>query len=142
VEWLDKHQRPLISEDAQNDPLFTLSHETFRELDIRSIALVPLIVDGQVIGAVGLDFVGRNGVFRPQAIELCQTIAHQTSTAIARGQAFAAARASAEALGQKVGELTTLLDAARILSSLLRPQEVLNKLMELVSRQLNVTTVA
>jgi GAF domain-containing protein/nitrogen-specific signal transduction histidine kinase len=142
VDWLDKHRTPLIAEDAQRDPRFVLSHETFRELDIRSIALVPLVVDDVVIGAVGLDFVGRAGTFSIQAVELCQTIANQTATAIARAQNLAQAQANAEQIQVRFRQLSTLLDAARILSSLLRPQEVLDKLMELVSRQLNVTTVA
>lgn len=142
VDWLDREKRPLVSEDAQNDPLFAPSHQIFRELDIRSIGIIPIILNDEVIGAVGLDFVGRHGTFSPQVLELCQTIANQTSTAIARARAMAEAQRSAEATRQKVSELSTLLDAARILSSLLRPQEVLDKLMELVSRQLNVTTVA
>lgn len=142
VAWLDTYKQPLVAGDAQAEPLLAPSHATFRDLDIRSIALIPLIVDNLVIGAVGLDFVGRRGDFSPQALELCRTVANQTATAIARTQSFNAAQSNAEALRQKVGELSTLLDAARILSSLLRPQEVLDKLMELVSRQLNVTTVA
>ncbi len=142
VDWLDEHQRPLVALDAQSEPLLAPSHETFAALDIRSIALVPLVVDGQVIGAVGLDFVGRRGEFSQRALDLCQTIANQTSTAISRAMAYAEARASAKALEQKVGALSTLLNAASILSSLLRPDEVLGKLMELVSRRLNVTTVA
>lgn len=142
VEWLDTHQRPLVALDVQVDSRLIRSQETFRELDIRSIALVPLVKDGTVIGAVGLDFVGRTQAFSSGAIDLCQTIANQTVSAIARAEALASAQASAAALGQKVSEQTTLLDAARILSSLLRPQEVLDKLMELVSRQLHVTTVA
>ncbi|NTW00634.1 MAG: GAF domain-containing protein, partial [Oscillochloris sp.] len=142
VMWLDAHKMPLVSEDAQHDPMLVLSHTTFREMDIRSIALIPLVMNNEVIGAVGLDFVGRTGDFHPQALDLCQTIANQITAAIARTQAFAAANTSANALGVKVGELSTLLDAARILSSLLQPDEVLKKLMELVSRQLNVTTVA
>ncbi|MGQ9925297.1 MAG: GAF domain-containing protein [Chloroflexaceae bacterium] len=142
VAWLDEHKAPLVSLDAQHDPLFAPSHPTFAALDIRSIATVPIIIDGQVIGAVGLDFVGRRGTFQPQILTLCQMIANQTSTAIARAQAFDDAQRNAAALQQKVAEQTTLLDAARILSSLLRPQEVLDKLMELVSRRLQVTTVA
>ena len=142
VPWLDEHKTPLVAHDAQQDPLMVASHAAFRELDIRAIALVPLMVDGVVFGAVGLDFVGRQGKFMPQDIALCETIASQTSTAIAKARAFSAAQNSASALGQKVAEQKTLLDAARILSSLLRPQEVLDKLMELVSRQLHVTTVA
>lgn len=142
VEWLDQHRQPLIAENAQHDPLLVLSHATLRELDIRSIALIPIVVDNVVIGSVGLDYVGRHGSFSPQELALCQTIASQTSTAIARARASASAQRNAVALMQKVAEQNTLLDAARILSSLLRPQEVLDKLMELVSRQLSVTTVA
>jgi GAF domain-containing protein/two-component sensor histidine kinase len=142
VSWMDEQKRPLIAEDAQHDPLMVRSHPIFRQLDIRSIALVPLVIDGEVVGAVGLDFVGRSGSFSPEDVALCQTIASQTGTAIARARAFSAAQASASALSVKVAEQQTLLDAARILSSLLRPQEVLDKLMELVSRQLSVTTVA
>ncbi|MBX0328516.1 GAF domain-containing protein [Oscillochloris sp. ZM17-4] len=142
VEWLDTHKMPFVSDNAQHDPMLALSHKTFRAMDIRSIALIPLVMNSEVIGAVGLDFIGRTGSFRPQALDLCQTIANQITAAIARTQAFAAAKTSANALSMKVGELSTLLDAARILSSLLQPDEVLVKLMELVSRQLSVTTVA
>jgi GAF domain-containing protein/anti-sigma regulatory factor (Ser/Thr protein kinase) len=142
VDWLDKEERPLISEDAQTDPLLAFSHQTFAELDIRSIALVPMIVNGEVIGCIGLDFVGRQGYFSPSVMELCVTIANQTATAIVNAQLFASARENAEKLRIKLSEQSTLLDAARILSSLLQPEEVLNKLMELVARQLSVTTVA
>ena len=43
IAWLDKHQRPLVSFDVQNDPRLVRSYELFRSLDIRSIALIPLI---------------------------------------------------------------------------------------------------
>ena len=142
VAWIDTNKTPFISDDAQHDPILIHSHAIFREMDIRTIALIPLVMNNEVIGGIGLDFVGRTGEFRPQALDLCLTIANQVTTAIARTQAFDAANSSANALGVKVGELSTLLDAARILSSLLQPEEVLSKLMELVSRQLNVTTVA
>ncbi len=142
VVWLDKELRPLVAHDAQQEPLLAPSHATFRELDIRSIALVPLIVNGMVFGAVGLDFVGRYGTFTSEAIGLCQTIANQTSTSIARARALIEAESSANALGQKVNELFTLLEASRLLSSLLSPEEVLSQLMTLVKRRLKVTTVA
>ncbi len=142
VEWLDQHLVPLVAYDAQNDPILAVSHEVFQALDIRSIALVPLIINGEVIGCVGLDFVGHQVQFSPQNLELCQTIANQTTTAIVNARLFAEAQANANALQVKVGELSTLLDAARILSSLLRPDEVLDRLMDLVGRQLGVTTVA
>ncbi len=142
VEWLDTHLAPLFTQDVQQEPLFVRSHAVFQALDIKSIALVPLIINGEVIGAIGLDFVGRSISLHPQYLELCQTIANQTVTAIENARLFAEAQANAQALQVKVGELSTLLEAARILSSLLKPDEVLDNLMDLVSRQLNVTTAA
>ncbi len=142
VDWLDTNLAPLFVQDAQHDALFVRSHAVFQTPGIKSIALVPLIVNGEVIGAIGLDFVERAVSLRPQYLELCQMIANQTVTAIENARLFAEAQANARALQVKVGELSTLLEAARILSSLLKPVEVLDNLMDLVSRQLNVTTAA
>ncbi len=142
VDWLDEHNSPLAANDAQNDPLFVRSYDTFRALDIQSIGLIPLLEGGKVIGCVGLDFVGRRGSFGKQSLELCQTIANQTVTAIVNARLFDEVQTKAKELQTKVKELSTLLDAARILNSLLQPGEVLAHLMDLVRRQLGVTTVA
>ena len=95
-----------------------------------------------MIGAIGLDMIGRQYHFSNQDIELCQTIANQMVTAIENARLFNAAQASATALQSKVGELETLLEAARVLSSSLKPREVLDMLMEVVGRHLGVNTVA
>jgi GAF domain-containing protein len=142
IAWLDTHKQPLIVYDAQNDPIFVHTHALFREMDVRSVALIPLLVGDRVMGAVGLDIIGRQRHFSDQDIELCQTIANQTVTAIENARLFNATQDSAEALQRKVGELETLLEAARVLSSSLKPREVLDMLMEVVHRHLMVTTVA
>ena len=142
VRWLEQHRQPLIIYDALNDPILHLTHEMFRILDIRSVALLPLIVNDRLIGAAGIDFVGQQHQFSEQEIELCQTIANQMVTAIENARLFGAAQESATALQHKVSELETLLEAARLLSSTLNPQQVLDNLMELVGRHLAVNTVA
>ena len=142
VDWIDEHLAPLLVVDARYDPRLIADHERLRRMQIHAAAFVPLIVGGTVIGLVELDFVGRDGHFAPRTIELCRTIANQAATALVNSRLFAESQANERALQVKVGELSTLLDAARILSSLLQPAEVLDKLMELVSRQLAVTTVA
>ncbi len=142
VDWLDAQQRPLVVMDAQHDPLFIQSHAMFRELGIRSITLIPLMVGERVIGSIGIDSIGKQRLFSAQDIELCQTIANQTATAIENTRLFNETQQSAVALQYKVGELSTLLEAARVLSSSLKPREVLATLMEVVGRQLNVNSVA
>src|SRR5262249_24176403 len=63
-------------------------------------------------------------------------------TALENARLFKQAQNSATALQHKVGELETLLEAARVLSSSLKPREVLDMLMEIVGRHLVVNTVA
>ena len=62
--------------------------------------------------------------------------------AIENARFFNAAQQSAARLQYKVGELETLLEAARVLSSSLKPREVLDMLMEVVGRHLVVNSVA
>ncbi len=142
IDWLDEHLSPLMAYDAQHDPLLYHMCDTLRSLNIQSIALVPLIIGGEVIGFICLEFIERQVLLKPQSLELCQTIANQTVTAMENARLFAEAHSNAEALQVKVGELSTLLEAARLLSSLLKPEEVLDNLMDLARRQLNVTTAA
>ncbi|MEO7913103.1 MAG: GAF domain-containing protein, partial [Roseiflexaceae bacterium] len=142
IAWLDQHRRPLVVYDAQNDPILALSHDMFRDMDTRSVALIPMLAGDRIIGAIGLDMIGRQYHFSNQDIELCQTIANQMVTAIENARLFNAAQTSATALQSKVGELETLLEAARVLSSSLKPREVLDMLMEVVGRHLRVNTVA
>jgi len=142
ITWLDEHRRPLVIYDAQNDPILARSHQMFRDLDTRSLALIPMLTGDRIIGAIGLDMVGRQYRFSNQDIELCQTIANQMVSAIENARLFNAAQTSATALQSKVGELETLLEAARVLSSSLKPREVLDMLMEVVGRHLRVNTVA
>jgi GAF domain-containing protein len=142
IAWLDEHRRPLIVYDAQHDPIFVRFHAIFRDLNIGSVAQIPLLAGERVIGAIGLDVIGHQYHFSNQDIELCQTIANQMVTAIENARLFSAAQESAAALQRKVGELETLLEAARVLSSSLKPREVLDMLMEVVGRHLVVNTVA
>ncbi len=140
--WLREHLAPLVSHDAQNDPLFVRSHAVFRDLDLRSIALLPLFVNQELVGSISLDYVGRQGYFDSQQLEFCQTIANNAATVIEKDRLFVEAQSTAQAFELKVGELSTLLESAGILASLLRPEEVIKSLTDLVSRQLRVNSVA
>src|SRR5262249_20373661 len=49
---------------------------------IKSILIVPLIVNGQVIGTLGLDSTRTRRAFRPAEISLCQLVTSQVANAI------------------------------------------------------------
>ncbi|MBC8077820.1 MAG: GAF domain-containing protein, partial [Chloroflexales bacterium] len=142
MQWLEANQRALVATDALGDPRLAPYHELLKRGGVQSLLLVPLIVGREMIGVAALSSIGRALHFAEQQVELCQTIANQTATAIENVRLFQETQSNATAIQHKVEELSTLLDAARILSSSLRPEEVLGRLMDLVSRQLNVSTVA
>lgn len=142
VDWLDTHQRPFVSYEIFNDLLLAQFHETFQEHSVASVVFIPLIINGEILGYVEIDFTKAQTHISAQKLETCQAIAYQASREIENTRLYSQAESNAHALQVKVGELSTLLEAARILGSLLQPDEVLNNLMDLVSRQLAVSTVA
>lgn len=135
VTWIDEQKRPLTSFDAQDDDLFVYAKETFQTFNVQSVAMIPLVIGDTVMGAIELDIVDRQRLFSAKDIELCQTIANQAATAMEKARLFAETQ-------RKVEDLSTLLEAAQVLSSSLKPREVLDMLMEVVGRKLNVDTVA
>jgi GAF domain-containing protein/two-component sensor histidine kinase len=139
---LARHPLPLIEDDIKGDPLAHEWRVFFGGLDVHSVTLIPLLLSDRVVGNIGLAFVGRQEHFNSHQLEFCQTIANQLAMVIEKDHLFGQAQSNAYALQVKVSELSTLLESAGILGSLLRPEEVITSLTDLVSRQLSVTSVA
>ncbi len=74
--------QPLAIYDAQHDPLMEKVRDVMCSLDIRSILIVPLIIQGRVIGSFSLDITSTQRHFESSELEIAQTIASQLSTAI------------------------------------------------------------
>ncbi len=103
---------------------------------------VPLLsYDGTIVGALAI--VGRERMmFGARQEAFLTSVGAQVSLGVQNADLFGSAQASAHALERKVGELSTLLKAAQVLSSSLQPREVLDTLIEVVYSQLGVTTAA
>jgi GAF domain-containing protein len=143
VAWLDTHRQPFTALRAREEEVLARFHEDFEHAAISSVLFFPLVVRGQVAGCIEVAF--RSPLLHPlppHQMDLGCIIASQTAQVVDTMLLSTQARFNAQALQVKVGELSTLLEAARLLGSLLRPGEVLNNLMDLVSRQLGVSTVA
>jgi len=93
--YILEHKTPLAITDAQTNPLLTPVHELMRQWNIQSILIVPIIVDGEVIGTLGLDAFQRR-VFSDSEVNLVQHVASQVGQVLARKQAEDAQRESEE----------------------------------------------
>ncbi len=80
-----REKRPLLIVDAHVDPdiLYTGDIEEVRE--IRSAIVVPLMLHGEVLGAISLDST-RRAAFTPEDLELLETFAITATAAIRNAQ--------------------------------------------------------
>lgn len=141
IPWMQRHRRPLVINNPLEHELTESFRETISKLGIQALMLVPLIVKGEVVGSIGLDHIGESRHFSQRDAETCQTIANQISQGLENARLFAETERQAHVLSRKVGELSVLLEAGQALSSIHEPTQVLDTLVRLVARQLNIETV-
>jgi PAS domain S-box-containing protein len=121
IEYIERTHKPLVSEDVQRDPLFEPTWELLKQRGTASLIIVPLVVEGRVIGTLGLDSTTVRP-FTSAEMELVETIASQASLAISKAQLFAAEREQrtlAEALRDTAAAVNRTLDLEQVMDSLL-----------------------
>ncbi|MEM8532402.1 MAG: GAF domain-containing protein [Chloroflexota bacterium] len=145
TEYIIRTKQPLLLRDLQKDKAelsFTPVQFGNEELESASWLGVPLLDgDNNVLGIFSIQSYIAN-TYSDRELAFMTTVASQAALGIQNVWLFDQTQRSADALQGKVGELGTLLEAARVLSSSLKPQEVLDMLMEVVGHQLAVNTVA
>ncbi|MBC8160220.1 MAG: GAF domain-containing protein [Roseiflexaceae bacterium] len=102
---------------------------------------VPLMgTDAEIVGVMSIQSYTAS-LYSEREMTFLTAVAHQLALGVQNARLFSQTERHAETLGSKVGELSTLLEAARVLSSSLKPDEVLNRLMDVVGSHLHVSTV-
>lgn len=137
-------RQPLVFQDLSEDrvpsgvtpiPFGNTAHES------RSWLGVPLMgKEGAIVGVMSIQSYTAN-LYGDREVAFMTAVATQLALGVQNVGLFSQTEQNAEALGNKVGELSTLLEAARVLSSSLKPAEVLNRLMDVVGSHLHVDTV-
>jgi signal transduction histidine kinase len=92
-------RRPLVTPDVLDDPHIVLTpqmRERLAQAGLGATLAVPLLVKGEVIGALGLaDHKGR--LFEPEEILLVQTLADEGAVALENARLFESSRVAVEA---------------------------------------------
>ncbi len=136
--WVCREGRADIVIDAHSDPRFVLTDST---LDVRSLISAPLIGKSGLVGVINLDNRTRPGAFRQQDLEFLSGLAHQAAVAIENAHLFEEREQQARILEARVRELAALLEGTRAITSTLELQEVLETMVSVVGRQMQVATV-
>lgn len=73
----------LVNAAAENPQLDEAQRKILQEMHIYSLLVLPLLIQGKVIGSIGIDLKEPNrGVFTPEMVEVAQTIAVQVSVGL------------------------------------------------------------
>jgi signal transduction histidine kinase len=80
--------RPVLIEDAQTDPSMKAYAPLFQEEGIGSLAFIPLVTRGQLIGKF-MVYYAQAHAYSEQEVELANAIAHHLASVTARFAAFA-----------------------------------------------------
>ncbi len=137
--WVCREGRADIVVDARTDPRFLMTESS---RDIRAIMSAPLIGRRGLVGVINLDNLSRPGVFGRQDLEFLSGLAHQAAVAIENARLFEERERYAQVLEARVRELSALLEGTRAITSTLQLGEVLDALVSVVGRQMDVATVA
>jgi transcriptional regulator with GAF, ATPase, and Fis domain len=77
-ELLKDQLSPLLFEDIENDPRISpLVRSLLRNIGTKSLIIAPLVINGELIGSLGLDLTTEGRKFPDYALEFVATVAYQ-----------------------------------------------------------------
>ena len=120
-------RRPVIVPHATESPLTASAHNVLRQRGVKTILILPLVVENEVIGTVGLDVVEEGIELTVDQLRLAETIVYQAATTIARARLFQQteqARHDAERLYTFSAALNAVGDMDEILVTLVESELV------------------
>jgi PAS domain S-box-containing protein len=103
------HKTPLAVSDAQDNPRLASIHNLIRQRGTVSFLRVPLVIQGEVVGSLGLDATEPRR-FSAQEISLAWSVADQVSGALARARLAESQRRLSTAIEQ-AAESVIITDA-------------------------------
>ncbi|HXV98505.1 MAG TPA: response regulator, partial [Anaerolineae bacterium] len=124
-EQLIATKRPIAIEDVTTDPLLATVREINIALGIASLLLVPIIINDEVIGAIGADSIGRKHIFTEREINLARAMADQLSIILQN-------RRLLEETKRRAVQLQTSSDVGRVATSILEQEAMLSQAVELI----------
>jgi PAS domain S-box-containing protein len=133
--YVIEYNLPVVLPSPQNNPLVMTNTTLPRKHPIQCLMIVPLRARGEVIGTIILDTDRPKRLFTRDEVSLAETIAGQIAGLIANARLFEEAQ-------RRARQLTAAADVSREAISMLNPDELIVKTVELIRRHLHLYYVA
>jgi PAS domain S-box-containing protein len=122
---------PLVIAKAQASPLTAGLHERLSRRRAHGLMLLPLMVRGEVIGAIDVETDQAERVFSEAEVELAETMAAQVSNAIENSRLY-------EQVQHRAQQLLTAAEVSRVAVSLRNTDELITQSVELIRERFNL----
>ncbi|MDX1689222.1 MAG: PAS domain S-box protein [Candidatus Promineifilaceae bacterium] len=126
TEIVMREKRPLIVQDAQRDPRMTPVHQLMRRRNVASMLLLPLEVDGQVVGTLGLD-AAKPRAFSEEDVRLAATVTAASAQVLEKAELL-------QRTEEQAAQLAALRDVQLAISSSLEPKVVYEAIVRHAAR--------
>jgi PAS domain S-box-containing protein len=90
-QYVLEEKKPLVVDNAQTDPRLAPIHELMRQRGTISLLVLPLLVEGEVVGTLGVDAIEPRP-FSDDEVGLAWRVAEQVSGSLARARLLATQR--------------------------------------------------
>ena len=109
--WVLRERQPAIIDDTRDDPRWVATHDT--PAMVRSVASVPIIREGQVLGVITLVH-HTPGYFTAEHLDLLNSVAAQSAIALENAELFRLTRSQKALLERRAEELQRINQVSRI----------------------------
>jgi formate hydrogenlyase transcriptional activator len=112
--WVWETQQPFVVADVEEDDRYPEFMGRLREVNVRSLAILPLTTAQRRLGAMGFGHVMAQGV-TPAGLQFMQRVASQVAVAVDNGLNYEASQAYQQQLARERDRLRVLLEINNVL---------------------------
>ncbi|MCB8917187.1 MAG: GAF domain-containing protein [Ardenticatenaceae bacterium] len=124
-------RQTLVISNAFEHPLTEPIHDLLRARQVYTIAILPIIVNNEIIGTVGLDVHDPHHQLEARQLRLAETIILQVSTVIQNARLYTQ-------LEERAEELAAINRIAQAVSQQLEPEQLLQSIYENIQQVMQV----
>jgi signal transduction histidine kinase len=135
LRWMREHHRPLAIANVRTDPRLSDDERTILDADgVQSALFVPIFLDDDMIGTIGLDATRAARTFTPDEIALAETVTSQIAVAVRNAHLYTRSVEQVALLQRLNDELETLREVGLATTGMLDLPAVLRRVLAEISR--------
>ncbi|HNP69754.1 MAG TPA: GAF domain-containing protein [Kouleothrix sp.] len=127
--WVLREHEPAIILDTRDDTRWVAT--TAHQQMVRSVAAVPIVREDRVLGVITLVH-HTPGYFTPEHLSLLDSVAAQSAIALENAELFRLTRTQNDLLERRNEELQRINQVSRLLTELMRPEQLVRLVAYLV----------